>query len=156
MLSSLISSLSWSDISFVFVEEVLQSLHLDGLVLDAPRLVEHVLVIQPAPLHSRGVLRAELLVPRRSCSLYSASSWCRAPPAPACPPPSSSSLSRLYSSCSASSAVVSSSWSSVFLPSAARLPLVIPAAAVLVLITSSFSLSPSSRSQTFVRALQAG
>ena len=31
-------------------EEVLQSIHLDGLVLDPPRLVEHVLVVQPAPL----------------------------------------------------------------------------------------------------------
>ena len=35
----------------LLVEEVFQSMHLNGLVLDPPRLVEHVLVIQPAPLH---------------------------------------------------------------------------------------------------------
>ena len=34
-------------------EEILQSLHLDDLV------------VQPAPLHGRGVLRAEQLVPDR-------------------------------------------------------------------------------------------
>ena len=37
------------------MEEVLQSL----------RLVEHVLVVQPAQRHGRGVLRAEQLVPGR-------------------------------------------------------------------------------------------
>ena len=49
------------------LEEVLPSLHLDSLVLDLPCLVEHehVLVVQHAPLHDRGVLRAELLVLQR-------------------------------------------------------------------------------------------
>ena len=46
----------------LLLEEVLPNLHLDGLVLYPPRLAKHVLVIQPAPLHGRGVLRAELLV----------------------------------------------------------------------------------------------
>ena len=44
-------------------EEVLQSIHLDGLVLDPPRVVEHVLVIQAAPLHGCGVLRSHSYFP---------------------------------------------------------------------------------------------
>ena len=41
-----------------------QRTHLDGLVFGPPRLVL-VLVAQPAPLHGRGVLGTELLVPGR-------------------------------------------------------------------------------------------
>ena len=56
-------SLSWSNISLVFSWRRFSK---------ALRLVEHVLVVQPALLHGRDVLRAELLVYGRSFTALAA------------------------------------------------------------------------------------